>query len=225
MLHAGADPIELTLPGMPYATSYVPTIDTDRPTGEPLSTDEIAGGSSDCSCPDGPCGCCAPGVTRWSPPQFGGRSQQFVTGPIRTGAATSPDRVSIRTAVAPYRRRTGSASAPSRIGPRRPRRPVAARESMKSHVDHVDLVQVLDTVDPTDDRLHGDVRRCQPAQCAVRPHGQTLPRDGSVPIPDVSTASTRSAGQAARTRSFQAARSLATVRSVFTARDAAAAGA
>ena len=46
VLHAGDDPIELSLPGMPYSTSYVPTLDTDRPTGEPVSTDEIAGGST-----------------------------------------------------------------------------------------------------------------------------------------------------------------------------------
>ena len=46
LLHAGADPVELTLPGAPYSTSYVPTIDTDRPTGEPASTAEIAGGAS-----------------------------------------------------------------------------------------------------------------------------------------------------------------------------------
>ncbi len=46
VLHAGAEPVDLTLPGSPYATSYVPTIDTDRPTGEPVSTDEIDGGST-----------------------------------------------------------------------------------------------------------------------------------------------------------------------------------
>ncbi len=45
VLHAGADPIGLTLPGMPYSTSYVPVLDTDRPTGEPASTSEIPGGA------------------------------------------------------------------------------------------------------------------------------------------------------------------------------------
>jgi glycogen operon protein len=46
VLHSGADPVQLTLPGTPYSTAYVPTIDTDRPTGLPASTDEIAGGST-----------------------------------------------------------------------------------------------------------------------------------------------------------------------------------
>ncbi len=46
VLHAGSDPIDLTLPEMPYSASYVLTLDTDRPTGEPASTGEIAGGST-----------------------------------------------------------------------------------------------------------------------------------------------------------------------------------
>jgi isoamylase len=45
MLHAGADPVLLTLPGEPHASSYRPTLDTDRPTGEPASPDEIPGGT------------------------------------------------------------------------------------------------------------------------------------------------------------------------------------
>ena len=47
----------------------------------------------------------------------------------------------------------------------------------------------------------------------------TLPSDGSVPIPEVSTLTTRTFGQAARTGSFQAARPFATVRSAVTARE------
>ncbi len=55
VLHAGADPIALTLPGMPYSTSYVPVLDTDRPTGAPASTSEIPGGA----------GILMPGRTVW----------------------------------------------------------------------------------------------------------------------------------------------------------------
>jgi glycogen operon protein len=46
VLHSGADPVQLTLPGPPYSTCYVPTMDTDRSTGLPASTDEIPGGST-----------------------------------------------------------------------------------------------------------------------------------------------------------------------------------
>ena len=35
VLHAGADPTDLTLPGMPYGSSYFPVLDTDAATGEP----------------------------------------------------------------------------------------------------------------------------------------------------------------------------------------------
>ena len=36
VLHADAEPTDLTLPGMPYGSSYFPVLDTDTPTGEPL---------------------------------------------------------------------------------------------------------------------------------------------------------------------------------------------
>jgi isoamylase len=35
VLHAGADPVQLTLPGDPYGDAYTPVIDTDSPTGMP----------------------------------------------------------------------------------------------------------------------------------------------------------------------------------------------
>ena len=76
LLHAGADPIDLTLPGVPYATSYVPTIDTDRPTGEPLSTDGILSGSS----------VVMPGRTVWL---LRARRHAMVTNPSSAGAASS----------------------------------------------------------------------------------------------------------------------------------------
>ena len=37
VLHAGPDPTSLTLPEMPYGSGYFPVLDTDSPTGEPLS--------------------------------------------------------------------------------------------------------------------------------------------------------------------------------------------
>jgi len=68
--------IDLTLPGVPYATSYVPTIDTDRPTGEPLSTDGILSGSS----------VVMPGRTVWL---LRARRHAMVTNPSSAGAASS----------------------------------------------------------------------------------------------------------------------------------------
>jgi isoamylase len=45
VLHAGADPITLTLPEMPYGSSYFPVLDTDSPTGEPLAPVPLLAGA------------------------------------------------------------------------------------------------------------------------------------------------------------------------------------
>ena len=44
VLHAGPDPIELTLPGPPYGEAYTPVLDTGSPTGEPADPHPLSGG-------------------------------------------------------------------------------------------------------------------------------------------------------------------------------------
>ena len=45
VLHAGTDPVDLLLPGGPYAQAYTPVIDTDSPTGEPADPTPLDAGS------------------------------------------------------------------------------------------------------------------------------------------------------------------------------------
>ena len=44
VLHAGVDPIELTLPGPPYGEAFTPELDTSAPTGTPADPAPLAGG-------------------------------------------------------------------------------------------------------------------------------------------------------------------------------------
>lgn len=44
VLHAGAAPCDMTLPGPPYGETYTPVIDTSQPTGQPASKDPIPAG-------------------------------------------------------------------------------------------------------------------------------------------------------------------------------------
>ena len=44
VLHAGADPVELTLPGPPYGEAYTPELDTGSATGEPADPHPLSGG-------------------------------------------------------------------------------------------------------------------------------------------------------------------------------------
>ncbi|MEP6563052.1 MAG: alpha-amylase family glycosyl hydrolase, partial [Nakamurella sp.] len=44
VLHADAGPITLTLPGLPYSTSYFPVLDTAAPTGQPARPAAMASG-------------------------------------------------------------------------------------------------------------------------------------------------------------------------------------
>ncbi|WP_354528468.1 glycogen debranching protein GlgX [Nakamurella sp. UYEF19] len=44
VLHADADPIELTLPGPPYGEAYTPVLDTSGPTGEPEDPSPLSAG-------------------------------------------------------------------------------------------------------------------------------------------------------------------------------------
>jgi isoamylase len=44
VLHSGADPVELTLPGPPYGEAYTPELDTGSPTGEPVDPHPLSGG-------------------------------------------------------------------------------------------------------------------------------------------------------------------------------------
>ena len=44
VLHAGVDPIELTLPGPPYGEAYTPELDTAAPTGAPADPRPLSGG-------------------------------------------------------------------------------------------------------------------------------------------------------------------------------------
>ena len=45
VLHAGSEPTDLTLPDMPYGSSYVPVLDTDSATGEPDAPLALAAGA------------------------------------------------------------------------------------------------------------------------------------------------------------------------------------
>ena len=44
VLHADAEPIELTLPGPPYGEAYTPVLDTDTPTGAPADPTPLSAG-------------------------------------------------------------------------------------------------------------------------------------------------------------------------------------
>ncbi len=44
VLHAGADPVTITLPGSPYGTAYCPVLDTGTGTGEPANAEPLPGG-------------------------------------------------------------------------------------------------------------------------------------------------------------------------------------
>ena len=44
VLHAGTDPVEITLPGPPYGEAYTPVLDTDSATGEPADPSPLSAG-------------------------------------------------------------------------------------------------------------------------------------------------------------------------------------
>ena len=45
-MHAGADPIDVVLPGVEFGETFEPTLDTTTPDGEPASTEPLSAGSS-----------------------------------------------------------------------------------------------------------------------------------------------------------------------------------
>jgi glycogen operon protein len=46
LMHAGADPIEVTLPSEEFGTTFEPTLDTTAPDGEPATVEPLSAGSS-----------------------------------------------------------------------------------------------------------------------------------------------------------------------------------